>query len=267
MKSAKKLKALFLDLVFPIECLSCGRGGAWLCPSCFSKIKSKESQFCLSCKQKSRFGRFCRNCYPDYNLRGVLIAADYDNELVAKLIKNLKYRFVGDLSKDLGRFLILFLLDLFPLLARLRASGFRDQPLVADLETCSRPPLVNIPRIFSNFSKALIVPIPLHPRRKRWRGFNQAELIARRLADYFGAEISVDELLRIKYTKPQTKLSEEKRRSNIKNCFAWRAGGLAGRNIILVDDVATTGSTLNEAARVLKENGAGEIWGLVVAKG
>jgi predicted amidophosphoribosyltransferase len=80
-------------------------------------------------------------------------------------------------------------------------------------------------------------------------------------------EISTGRLKIIKHKKPQAKLNETERRENIKDCFVFEGENLAGRNILLVDDIATTGATLSEAARVLKENGAGQVWGLVVAKG
>ena len=111
------------------------------------------------------------------------------------------------------------------------------------------------------------LPISLHKKRKRWRGFNQAEIIARELKNYFDIDMSTEKLIRIKHKKAQAKLGEEERKNNIKNCFGWQGDRLNKRNIILVDDVVTTGSTLNECAKVLKENGAGEVWGLVVAKG
>lgn len=252
-----------MDLIFPIECLRCGKDGVWLCAGCFSRLEFRDSQRCLSCKQETAFGRFCRACRPGYSLRGVLIAGNYEDELLSKLVKSLKYKFARKLSKDLGKFLILFLGGIFriplnspaSLLSPILLNGGRFRPARA--------------AGFSdfNFKTALIIPVPLPPRRERWRGFNQAELIARELADYFNLEMNVGGMDRVKHRRPQTKLSKKDRKNNIKNCFTWRSGSLSGRNIILVDDVATTGATLNECARVLKENGAGKIWGLVAANG
>ncbi len=249
-KNAIRLRAFFLDLIFPIECLRCGKDGVWLCAGCFSRIEFRDVQHCLACKKESALGRFCRTCRSDYSLRGVLVAGNYEDELLSKAVKSLKYKFVRQLSKDLGRFLAVFFRDI------LKIPGHQNIT-IQSLAGSGH----------SNFKNALIIPVPLHPRRERWRGFNQAELIARCFSDYFNLEISVGKLVRIKHRKPQTKLNKKDRKNNIKNCFAWRAGGLSGRNIILVDDVATTGSTLNECARVLKENGAGEVWGLVAANG
>jgi len=276
IKSAKKLKALFLDLIFPIECARCGKDGVWLCAGCFSKIESMENQYCLSCKKESARGRFCRACRGDYSLRGVLIAGNYEDELLSKLVKSLKYKFISKLSKDIGRFLILFLGGILKIPANnpptpIAKGGSVNTPLQKGGEgrfsVSLFSPLAKGRRKDLNFKKALIIPIPLHPRRERWRGFNQAELIAREIADYLHLEMSVGELIRVKHRKPQTKLNKKDRKNNIKNCFFWRGSGLSGRDIVLVDDVATTGATLNEAARILKENGAGRVWGLVAANG
>jgi len=121
--------------------------------------------------------------------------------------------------------------------------------------------------LYNNFSQSLIMPVPLHKKRLRWRGFNQSELLAKGIKKYFNLDLRLDELIRTKHKKPQTKLSGRKRKENVKGCFFWKGDWLDGKNIILVDDVITTGSTLNECAKVLKENGAGEVWGLVVARG
>ena len=118
-----------------------------------------------------------------------------------------------------------------------------------------------------NFNGNLVVPVPLSRKRRRWRGFNQAELLARAVAQNYGLTLDSNNLIRIKHKKPQAKLNEIHRLANVKECFAWRGGDLNKKNIILVDDVVTTGATLNECAKVLKAAGAGQVWGLVVAKG
>lgn len=261
IKSAEKLKALFLDLIFPVECLGCEKEGAWFCHDCFKKIQLKDKQYCLHCKKENSFGEFCKNCESNYSLDGVWIAGDYEDKLITELIKGLKYRFMHELSGSLGRFISLFLRDLIN----------KNRLVNADLEKGEiwrrLEKIKGSPEIFLNLKESLIIPVPLHIKRKRWRGFNQAEVIAEELKNYFDLEISVEKLIRVKHKKAQAKLGEKERKSNIKNCFAWKSENLNKRNIILVDDVATTGSTLNECAKVLKENGAGEVWGLVVASG
>jgi len=234
----------FIDLIFPIECLCCGAEGEWLCRRCLREVKARASQYCFHCKRENAFGDYCRACAPGYALDGIWIAADYDNKLVAQIIKSYKYFLVKDLSAVLGKILALFLRDL------LNINSFAPRRK----------------KILSGLRSALIMPVPLHPRRERWRGFNQAELIARELAEVMRLEINTG-LKRIKYKQAQAKLKEKERFENIRGSFAWKGGDLSGENIILIDDVATTGATLNECALILKANGAGEVWGLVVAKG
>jgi len=261
IESAGKFKALFLDLIFPIECLSCGKEGEWLCEKCFRKLKFKPAQYCLHCKKENKLGEFCLACRTQYALDGVWIAGVYEEQIIANLVKSLKYRFTQDVAKDLGRFLCLFLRDL------INKSRIGRADLVSGVDWRKLGQVSGHPNVLLNFSENLIMQVPLANKRKRWRGFNQAEVIACEIANHFKLEIRTDKLVRIKHKKPQAKLGERERKKNIVGCFAWNGSDLAGQNIIIVDDVVTTGSTLNECAKVLKQNGAGEIWGLVVAKG
>lgn len=245
-KITRKSWLFFLDLIFPIECLGCSRDGFWLCEDCFKEIRLKPRQYCLNCKKENEWGEFCQPCGVNYNLDGVWIAALYDELLVSRAIKNLKYYFVSDLAGDLSRLIILF---------------------IDELLKQSRVLKYSLPPSILNFSDNLIVPVPLAKKRWRWRGFNQAELLARKVALKYNLELDSRSLIRTKHKKPQAKLSEIRRLENVKECFSWQDGDLNKRNIILLDDVVTTGATLNECAKVLKAAGAGEVWGLVVAKG
>ncbi len=258
---ARKLRDLFLDFIFPIECLSCGQEGEWLCQKCFRKIDFKQNQYCLNCGEENKFGEFCSGCGNNYSLDGVWIAGDYEDEIIASLIKKFKYSLIKDIGGCLGKFLILFLRDL------INRNRIGSADLFGGLSYRKFEQTAEHSDILFNFSQNIIMPVPLHNKRKLWRGFNQAEILARIIADYFGSELFIGKLARIKTSKPQAKLNKLKRRINIKGCFAWQGDNLAGRNIVLVDDVATTGSTLNECAKVLKQNGAGKVWGLVVANG
>ncbi len=115
-------------------------------------------------------------------------------------------------------------------------------------------------------SHCLVVPIPLSKKRERVRGFNQTLIIAAYFCQEFAYELKFD-LKRIKHQVPQSSLNEQDRLINLQNAFRWTGPNLKGQSIILLDDVVTTGATLNEAARVLKAAGAGQSYGLVVAKG
>ena len=112
-----------------------------------------------------------------------------------------------------------------------------------------------------------ITPLPLHPVKRRKRGFSQTELLACSLSKLTGLPVKAP-LIRVRNTKPQVNLAVEERKSNVRGAFALRGKEeIKGKNILLVDDVMTTGYTLSEAARLLKRSGASSVYALVVAIG
>lgn len=113
----------------------------------------------------------------------------------------------------------------------------------------------------------VLVPIPLHPSRQRKRGYNQAELLAAKLSKKSGIPMDEDCLIRTKKTRAQKELSDRDRLENLKNAFSVQEKKVPCKRIILVDDIYTTGSTMDEAARVLKENGAEFIYFLCISVG
>ena len=261
LSHAIKTRDFILDLLFPRECLRCGQEGAWLCESCFRKLPLKSDQYCLHCKKANKYGEFCSSCQANYALNGVWIAGDYASAIIAQLVKKLKYKFIKDISLPLGQYLALFMRNLLNQ-ARLTALDLgrgADWRRLGKL-TSSPPPLLA-------FSECLIMPVPLHQKRLRWRGFNQAQALAQHFAANFHLPLITDGLMRNKHTKPQASLNEAERQHNLAGCFDWQGAKLNGQHVILIDDVVTTGATLNECARVLKKAGASEVWGLVVAKG
>lgn len=186
-----------------------------MCAECFKNLKFCGKNYAFSLK------------YVDE----VIIAGDYEDEIIATLIKNLKFKSVLAISKILADFLSLFWQG--------RALSVKD---------------------------LLVIPLPLSASRKRWRGFNQAEAIARDFALNFGYKVN-NNLKKVKHTRPQSGLRVKKRPKNIQGVFAYEGESLLGLTIILLDDVITTGATINEAAKVLKAAGAGKIIALAAAKG
>lgn len=157
----------------------------------------------------------------------------------------------------------------------LKFEGVRDLALPLGLLLACRTHAALGPAL----SQATVVPIPLHPRRERNRGFNQSALLAKQLARTLSLPC-VPLLRRTRHTPPQTSVTPHvsaHRRENVAAAFSMAehmtppapppAGGVAGPAILLVDDVATTGATLEEAAQVLYAHGAQTVWGAVVCRG
>lgn len=232
---ANKYLDYFLDLLFPIVCLNCQTPGDFLCSNCYTKININQKFFCHECKISSKAGAFCSSCQTKSELNGLWISADYHNAIVAELIKKLKYSFNKNVAQILARIAIDFI-D--------RNPEIKQSYLLRD---------------------SLLIPVPLHKKRKSFRGFNQSELLAKSIAENTGLELDTNNLHRIKNTGAQAKLNRKERLGNVRDAFVWSGNNLYKKNIILIDDVSSTGATLNNCAKVLKENGAGEVWGLVLA--
>jgi ComF family protein len=111
-----------------------------------------------------------------------------------------------------------------------------------------------------------VVAVPLHPVRLRQRGFNQAELLADQLRERMVLSSPIGELVRTRATPPQVGRDRLRRFDNVRDAFAWRGGGLNGESILLVDDVATTGATLDACASALRTAGSGPVTGVSVAR-
>lgn len=233
-----KIYEAFLDLFFPKKCVNCGRKEEFLCEDCFSIIDSLENDFCPFCfpPKMTSNGNTCHLCKKDHFLDGLICAASLENIVLKKTIYAFKYPpFLKELSRPLS-FLIINHLKLTN-----NALSFHD---------------------------FILTPIPLSNKRFLFRGFNQSEELAKELSLALNLPIQKF-ILKTKNTKPQTALSKDQRKNNILNVFIVQERirqKIQGKKILLVDDVFTTGATMDEAAKILKENGAKIVWGAVVAK-
>jgi len=230
--NGNKAQNFLLDIFFPIECLGCGKEDVWLCEQCLATIPLNTSDECPRCHNFSQGSQTCLKCQRGYYLNGVLTASHYDHPIVRKLVTNLKYNYVKVLVEPLAQAMVKQL--------RFR-SGFLEE-------------------------NWLMVPVPLHRKRLLERGFNQSELLASCLQKLTGMSWMAA-LRRRFWTPPQAELTGTDRLINIKGVFEADKKLIKNKKIILIDDVFTTGGTLNECAFALRQGGAKEVWGLVAARG
>ena len=228
-----KIKNLALDILFPPLCLACDKylsdSSDQICLDCLASMPLFSHISCPVCLARiTDYGNRCHKDSP-YLLAA---ATDYSHPVAQKLIWQFKYGGWQSLAGII--------------------SGFF--------------PLSSIP--VENKANWFVVPLPLHSSRKKRRGFNQAELLAEKAARKLNLACIIDNLVRVKHTSVQADLKNYKEREeNVRNAFfVENPEQFKGKNIILVDDVFTSGATLGEAARVLKLVGVKRIVALVFAR-
>ena len=222
------------DFLFPKYCLNCKRQGHYICSSCIKRVGYLKN-ICIECQKPSVDGLTHTKCRRAWGLEGLISIWNYSG-VIRQAILKLKYNFVFEVAEVLVDYI--------------------DQTLTRK----------NIA-----FPKDIIlVTIPLHRRRKNWRGFNQVEKVGSLLAKRRGWQFLSDLLVRKKAGRPQTELKGRQRKENIIGVFnfnkKYKSMIANPRLIILFDDVYTTGATIKEAAKVLKRNGAKRVWGLTIVR-
>jgi ComF family protein len=225
------------DLIFPPVCLVCEKDtdGAPVCDDCLALIQPIERGFCQLCGkplERKRRSYICPECVrKPLALARVRAWARFTHPL-DKLVYAFKYARYSRLARFFARRLALVV----------QSDGLLG-------------------------SADAIIPIPLHPFKRWRRGYNQSELLAKELSKHTGIRMQ-DCLERRRVTRTQTRLTPEQRRANVEGAFSMRRGAdpllLADRKLILLDDVITSGSTLDAAARVLLDAGASQVYGLTV---
>lgn len=203
-----------------------------VCELCWGELRGEEIYFCPKCgtRLKGPSKASC-SCQVEYSFTTVQVGVEF-NGAVQRLIHALKYEGKRSLAKRLG----LLLAD------RVSKDG-----TLKGIE--------------------LLIPVPLHPSRMRERGYNQSELIAEAVGQRLGLPVVKDVLIRRRRTKTQTKLDTWQRRENVKGAFSVKKPELVlDKRVALVDDVLTTGATLDACAQTLLSAGAREVQALVVAR-
>ncbi len=231
----RKTEGGLLRLLYPHVCPFCGRVTAEdICNECREKLYYIEEPRCMRCSKpiRSKEQEYCYDCERHTRVyeRGYALWVHKGD--VQRAIYQFKYHNRRIYSRFFGKELL---------------SRYGQAVKKWDITT--------------------IIPIPLSRKRRRIRGFNQAELLARELGRGLGIPVDAKNLVRVRDTRPQKKMDAKERSLNLKRAFAWRGKGRIFGNILLIDDIYTTGSTIDAAARVLKENGAGKIYFLTISIG
>ena len=237
-----------LDLVFPKHCVSCGRAGNYFCPKCLTTIK-RVRQICPVCERPTPFGQTHTFCRTRNSLDGLISLFTYEG-IIRGAIHKLKYKFVTDLESEFWKIIQ----------SSLEKRG--EEILVLKRFISSES------NLFIAEEKPVIVPIPLYWYKEHFRGFNQSSLFGKRLASCFSLSFSDKILVRARSVPSQTKLTQGERMENVKGIFRISPNILISQyhNILLVDDVWTTGATMKEATKTLKIAGVKTVWGLTVAR-
>jgi len=224
-----------------------------VCALCKEEPATPDDGFVgAQCRRDVRFIRppFCGRC-------GLPFPGDLTAPFECSNCRDLKLHFSSARSAAVARTVVLEAIHHFKYSRALWFENFLAGLLIAEASPVLR-----------GQKESFIVPVPLHPLKKREREFNQAAVLATRLARETGIPMNEKILLRVKPTETQTHLKREERAANIRGAFAIRKGvKLNGRRIILVDDVFTTGATTNECARALRTAGAGDVCVWTVARG
>jgi len=225
-----KLKGMALDLLFPKWCVGCGKEGDFICDSCRRAILRIVPPLCPRCGKPQLSGILCPGCSSwQAEIDGIRAPFQFDGA-IRQAIHQLKYKNLRALAEPL---------------ATLLRDYFIANPVPAET----------------------LVPVPLHRKRLRERSYNQSSLLAEELGKLLGLPVVRDCLIRKQHTPPQARTSTIKeRRHNVSGAFACRDQRLRARQVLLIDDVATSGATLDACAAALKANGATSVWGLVLAR-
>jgi ComF family protein len=224
------LNRLTVDFFFPARCVGCGRWGNFLCKSCSETSLRIIPPICIKCGRPELNGKLCPTCW-DWNnkIDGIRSVFRFDGA-IQQAIYEFKYHHLKAIAVDIAEIL---------------AAYLKEYPLIGNV----------------------LVPVPLHNNRLRQRGYNQSVLITKRLNKVINLPYVIDSLIRIKDSLPQARTSSlEIRRKNVSNAFTCIDNRLRNKQVILIDDVSTSGATLEACAVAIKKAGALSVWGLTIAK-
>ncbi len=226
---ANRVKDFFLDMLFPPRCINCGRGGAYICDSCCDMLSLIDAPACEGCGATLASGALCMSCMWHLSqIDGIYSVYNFSG-IARKAIHQIKYNNLRVISTTMAKLLFGYMMA---------------NQLTGDI----------------------LVPVPLHKRRLRERGYNQSLLLCRNLSRLCSVPVDDKSLVRSCRTVSQTELDREGRMANVHGVFECTGDVLEGKNVLLVDDVCTTGATLEACATALKAKGAINVRGLTFAR-
>ena len=222
-----------LDLLYPPKCISCQRSGQGsLCPTCRAAITFIRPPICQKCGYPNRQSvPHCWQCqhHDLCYLDAIRAVALYDDNPLQTAIRKFKYQNNRTAVQVLASFLV---------------DCYHSHHLKTDL----------------------IVPVPLHPKRQKERGYNQSLMLAERLSMALRQPMDTKSLVRQRVTQSQMSLKGAERKANVADAFQCQSDKLRDKTILLIDDVCTTGATLNACAQALKNSGVAAVFGLTLAR-
>ncbi len=218
-----------LDLLFPPRCVGCSRTGSWFCSACIASVEPTPAPACRRCGRPGANDELCLRCrkHPAA-LDGVGVVAVHSGVL-REAIHQFKYRPRRELAVPLGQMLF---------------DHWQRARLPVDL----------------------VIPVPLHPARQKERGFNQANLLASVFCAHSELPLNAVDLVRERATTPQVGLGAREREANVRDAFSYAGRALTGVRVLLIDDVCTSGATLEACAQALQEGRPKSVWALTLAR-
>ena len=225
-----KLGGIAFNLLFPQRCIGCDREGNLICSSCRNSLPRIMPPLCPRCGRPQSSGILCPSCVSwRAEIDGIRSPFRFDG-VTRQAVYQLKYRNLRALAAPLAQLLNDYLIT---------------NPIPGEV----------------------LVPVPLHRKRVRERGYNQSSLLAREIGKLTNLPVADDCLIRRRHALPQARTSTvDERHSNVADAFSCRDQRLRDKQVLLVDDVATSGATLDACAAALKAAGATSVWGLVLAR-
>ena len=224
-----KLGRMALDLLFPRRCVGCGKEGDFICSSCLNLLERITPPLCTKCGRPEEGGVSCSSCSSFKAIDGI----------------RSPFKFEGVMRQAIHQFKYANVRALLVPLAELLGDFLAKNPMPGEV----------------------LVPVPLHPKRLKQRGYNQSSLLVGGLGKLANLPVVDDCLIRVRHTPPQAKtLTAAERSLNVESAFSCLNQNLREKKVLLIDDVSTSGTTLDACAQALKAAGATSVWGLTLAR-